>query len=207
MNKQADILAGLASSLSYPGAEIIVPVCEKWVMPPLFEAQEHEEGEREESMAITITSGVLADWRQPLIDYLQHGRLPKDLQKRIEIRRRAPRFLYFSGTLFRKSFGIILLRCLSNAEATQAMNEAHSVSRISNSYNKKLRQHYYQLGDMMLAVKQPIYTLRKNVKIVPKWDGPYVVQEVYTIGSYLLVDQEGLKVGPINGCYLKKYYP
>ncbi|GAA0184414.1 hypothetical protein LIER_31702 [Lithospermum erythrorhizon] len=94
-------------------------------MSPLFEGQEYEEGEREESLAITTTSCAPIDRRQPLIDYLQHGRLLKDLQKRVDIRRRAPRFLYYNGTLIRRSFGDILLRWLSNAEAAQAMNEAH----------------------------------------------------------------------------------
>ncbi|GAA0167028.1 hypothetical protein LIER_22054 [Lithospermum erythrorhizon] len=60
MNKQSDALVGVALSLTYLGAEIKVPVCEKWVLPPLFEAQEYEEG-REERMAITTTSGATAD--------------------------------------------------------------------------------------------------------------------------------------------------
>ncbi|GAA0157391.1 hypothetical protein LIER_14667 [Lithospermum erythrorhizon] len=38
-------------------------------------------------------------------------------------------------------------------------------------------------------------------------DGPYVIREVYTNGSYLMVDQDGVKVGLINGRYLKLYYP
>ncbi|GAA0142093.1 hypothetical protein LIER_03071 [Lithospermum erythrorhizon] len=60
MNKQSDALAGVALSLTYPGVEIKVPVCEKWVVPPLFEAQEYEEG-GEERMAIITTSGATAD--------------------------------------------------------------------------------------------------------------------------------------------------
>ncbi|GAA0161874.1 hypothetical protein LIER_18092 [Lithospermum erythrorhizon] len=59
-------------------------------------------------------------------------------------------------------------------------------SRISKSYNKKVRQRSYQVGDMMLAIRRPIHTLRKNAKNA---------------------DQEGLRVGSINGRYLKKYYP
>ncbi|GAA0166491.1 hypothetical protein LIER_21633 [Lithospermum erythrorhizon] len=54
---------------------------------------------------------------QLLIDYLQHGRLPTDLQKRLDIRRNAPRFQYHNDTLFRRSFGELLLRCLSDIEA------------------------------------------------------------------------------------------
>ncbi|GAA0186435.1 hypothetical protein LIER_33723 [Lithospermum erythrorhizon] len=65
-------------------------------MPPLFEAEEYEEGAREESMAITTTSGARTDWWHPFIDYIQ------------------------------RSFREILLQCLSKVEAAQAMSEAHS---------------------------------------------------------------------------------
>ncbi|GAA0167076.1 hypothetical protein LIER_22089 [Lithospermum erythrorhizon] len=56
INKQVDALAGLASSLTFLGAEIKVLVCEKWVSPPMFDAQEYEEEEKEESMSIA------SDW-------------------------------------------------------------------------------------------------------------------------------------------------
>ncbi|GAA0144479.1 hypothetical protein LIER_04913 [Lithospermum erythrorhizon] len=65
------------------------------------------------------------DWRQPIIDYLQHGKLPDDVHKKIDIRQRASRFVYFNDTLFRRSFGEVLLRCLSSTETAQPMNEAH----------------------------------------------------------------------------------
>ncbi|XP_057249296.1 uncharacterized protein LOC130590766 [Beta vulgaris subsp. vulgaris] len=44
-------------------------------------------------------------------------------------------------------------------------------------------------------------------KFDSKWDGPYVVQEVYTNGAYKIVDADGLRIGPINGKFLKRYYP
>ncbi|KAL4620532.1 hypothetical protein ACB092_06G161700 [Castanea dentata] len=43
-------------------------------------------------------------------------------------------------------------------------------------------------------------------KFTSKWDGPYVVQEVYTNGAYKLIDQEGVRIGPINGKFLKRFY-
>ena len=42
-------------------------------------------------------------------------------------------------------------------------------------------------------------------KFLSKWDGSYVVQEVYTNGVYKIVDQDGVRVGPINGRFLKQY--
>ncbi|GAA0165538.1 hypothetical protein LIER_20919 [Lithospermum erythrorhizon] len=61
-----------------------------------------------------------------MIDYLQRGKLPDDVRKKIDIRRRAPRFVYFNDTSFRRSFGEVRLRCLSSTKAVEAMNEAHS---------------------------------------------------------------------------------
>lgn len=44
-------------------------------------------------------------------------------------------------------------------------------------------------------------------KFDPKWEGPYVVEQVYDGGAYLLIDQDGIRpMPPINGRYLKKYF-
>ncbi|XP_020272508.1 uncharacterized protein LOC109847688 [Asparagus officinalis] len=67
------------------------------------------------------------DWRFPIIDYVLYGLLPKDIKERESTRRRAPRFYYDSQsqTLYRKSYDRLLLRCLSNREAREALKEAH----------------------------------------------------------------------------------
>ncbi|XP_027151163.1 uncharacterized protein LOC113751373 [Coffea eugenioides] len=49
-----------------------------------------------------------------------------DPKKRVDIRRRAPLFIYYKGTLYRKSFDGVFLRYLGEDEAMQAMEEAHS---------------------------------------------------------------------------------
>ncbi|KAL0456114.1 UNVERIFIED_CONTAM: hypothetical protein Slati_0950600 [Sesamum latifolium] len=66
------------------------------------------------------------DWRQSLVDYLKYGKLPSDPRRRTDIRRRATCFIYYKGTLYRRSFEGIFLRCLSDDEKDQAMEEAHS---------------------------------------------------------------------------------
>jgi len=43
-------------------------------------------------------------------------------------------------------------------------------------------------------------------KFLSKWDDPYVVQEVYTNRAYKIIDKNGLRIGPINGKFLKRYY-
>ena len=40
-------------------------------------------------------------------------------------------------------------------------------------------------------------------KFLSKWDGPNIVQEIYTNGAYKIVDQDGVRIGLINGKFLK----
>ncbi|XP_070047111.1 uncharacterized protein [Nicotiana tomentosiformis] len=47
-------------------------------------------------------------------------------KRRIEIRRRAPHFLFYKDTLYRKSFEGVILQCLGEEKALQALQEAHS---------------------------------------------------------------------------------
>ncbi|KAL0396596.1 UNVERIFIED_CONTAM: hypothetical protein Scaly_0108000 [Sesamum calycinum] len=80
-------------------------------------------------------------------------------------------------------------------------------ARLSRAFNKKVRLRSFQVGDLVLAVRRPIITThRTGNKFLPKWDGPYVVKEAYTNGAYKLVAEDGLRVGPINGKFLKRYY-
>lgn len=44
------------------------------------------------------------DWRQPIIDFLQHQKLPDNPRRKIEIKKRASRFIFYKGTLYRRSF-------------------------------------------------------------------------------------------------------
>ena len=48
--------------------------------------------------------------------------------------------------------------------------------------------------------------LKIKNKFTSKWDGPYVVQEVYTNGAYTIVDKDGIRVDLINARFLKLYY-
>ncbi|XP_070021778.1 uncharacterized protein [Nicotiana sylvestris] len=104
-NKKADALVALASSLSLPD-QAQVTVCQKWVVPLPNEA----EGEENELKPLVAASEVeKEEWQQPIIDYLWYGILPENPRRRTEIRRCAPRFLYYKDTLYRRSFEGVLL--------------------------------------------------------------------------------------------------
>ena len=76
-----------------------------------------EEEEEEQVNIISICLVEKEDWRQVIIKYLQHGRLPDDKCHKIEVRRRAAQFIYYKDTLFRHSFDGLFLRCLGEEEA------------------------------------------------------------------------------------------
>ena len=72
-------------------------------------------------------------------------------------------------------------------------------ARLSRAFNKRVRPRSFQVGDLALAM----HSHKTGNKFTSKWDGPYVVQEVYTNGAYKIVDGDGLRVGPINAKFLK----
>ncbi|XP_070029624.1 uncharacterized protein [Nicotiana sylvestris] len=81
-------------------------------------------------------------------------------------------------------------------------------ARLSRAFNKRVRPRSFQAGDQVLVVRRPIITSHKLIgKFTSKWDGPYVVQEAYSTGAYKVVDADGMRIGPINDKFLKKYYP
>ena len=81
-------------------------------------------------------------------------------------------------------------------------------AQLCRAFNKKVRPRSFQEGDLVLAVRHPIImSKRMGNKFLSKWDNdPYVVQEVYTNEAYKIVDENGLRIGPINGKFLKRYY-
>jgi RNase H-like domain found in reverse transcriptase len=66
------------------------------------------------------------DWRQPFIEYFQHGTLPKDKRAADQLRKRVLRYAYVGNTLYRRSYDQLWLRCVSGPEAEQVMREIHS---------------------------------------------------------------------------------
>jgi len=81
-------------------------------------------------------------------------------------------------------------------------------ARISKSFNKKVRERIFKKCDLVLAVRRPmVMTYKTRGKFNPKWEGPYVIESVYH-GHDRLINQEGNRLMmPINGKFLKKYYP
>lgn len=141
-NKTVDALAALASTLALPD-QTQVTICQNWVVPPLDE-DEHMENTLEH--VVTVSETNKEDWQQAIIDYLCYGILPEDPRRSTDIRRRAPRFLYYKDILYRRSFEGVLLRCLGEEVASQALQEAHSGVCGSHQSGPKLHFHIKRMG-------------------------------------------------------------
>ncbi|XP_071905968.1 uncharacterized protein [Coffea arabica] len=197
------------------------------------------------------------DWRHLIIDYLNHEKLPEDPKKRVDICRRASRFIYYKGTLYRRSFNGVFLRYLGEDETMQVMEEAHCGICDAHQSGPKLyfyikRMGYYWstmvkdcidfvrrcqvcqfYGNFIHQSPEPLHPTVASwpfdawgldiVGPLPKSSGGHIFilvatdyfskwaesgssKRVYTNGSYKLVAENGLRVGPINGKYLKRYY-
>jgi len=82
-------------------------------------------------------------------------------------------------------------------------------ARISRAFNKKVKERTFKKGDIVLAVRRPmVMTHKTKGKFQPKWEGPFVVESVYSNGAYRLTISDGnTLMMPINGRFSKKYYP
>ena len=139
-NRMADALANLATTLALSeGEKANVPICNRWVLSC---TEEYASA----TNAISISIVEDEDWRQPLIDYLEHGKLPEDPHHKTEVRRRAPRFIHYKGTLYRRSFDGLFLRCLGKEEGDQAMEEAHSGVCGAHQSGPKLYHRIKRMG-------------------------------------------------------------
>jgi hypothetical protein len=125
VNSEADALAKLAKELGEPTEpEIHITIRNR---RPLSLCQitsdaenenvESREAKQQEAMIIEEDD----DWRQPFIEYFQHGTLPKDKKAADQLRKWVLRYAYVGSTLYRRSYDQLWLRCVSGPEAEQVM--------------------------------------------------------------------------------------
>ncbi|XP_022880821.1 uncharacterized protein LOC111398097 [Olea europaea var. sylvestris] len=156
-NREADALANLAIILARSDEEFShsISIAQRWVLPSLLPSNLEENNSVE-----VVEDEDREDWRQPIINFLQHQKLTDNPQQKTEIKRRASRFIFYKGKLYRQSFDGVFLRCLSNDEATQVVEEAHS--GICGAHQSRPKLHFrikrmgYYWPTMGLDVIRPI---------------------------------------------------
>nr|XP_016509521.1 PREDICTED: uncharacterized protein LOC107826988 [Nicotiana tabacum] len=73
----------------------------------------------------TVIQLMHSDWRNEIIDYLEHGKLPEDPKVSRSLRNKAIGYNFRGGQLYRRSFQGLLALCLGASEANYVMREVH----------------------------------------------------------------------------------
>ncbi|KAJ3706727.1 hypothetical protein LUZ61_010432 [Rhynchospora tenuis] len=80
-------------------------------------------------------------------------------------------------------------------------------ARMTRAYEKLARPRAFKKGELVLALRRPITGRHHGPKFTPNWEGPFIIDQVYDGGAYLLATENGEHPLPVlNGRYLKKYY-
>ncbi|XP_070042471.1 uncharacterized protein [Nicotiana tomentosiformis] len=112
-NAEADALANLGSSTKIQGSE-------SETVEQLMNSAMDTNGYYE----VNSTS-LVWDWRNEIIDYLEHGKLPEDPKTSRALRAKAAHYSLKKGKLYGKSFQGPLTRCLGASEDNYVMREDH----------------------------------------------------------------------------------
>ncbi|XP_070050695.1 uncharacterized protein [Nicotiana tomentosiformis] len=112
-NAEADALANLGSSTEIRGSESGTVV---QLMNSVLDTDGYYE---------VNSTNLVWDWRNEIIDYLEHQKLPEDPKASQVLRVKAARYSFKRGQLYRKSFQGPLARCLGASEANNLMREVH----------------------------------------------------------------------------------
>ncbi|GMP37682.1 hypothetical protein CsSME_00009264 [Camellia sinensis var. sinensis] len=79
---------------------------------------------------------------------------------------------------------------------------------MANAFKKRVRLRSFKKEDLVLMVRTLIVVSRRTKgKLKPKWEGPYVIEKVYSNGAYLLITMDGDRIISLtNAKFLKRYY-
>ncbi|BBG99802.1 hypothetical protein Prudu_009610, partial [Prunus dulcis] len=80
---------------------------------------------------------------------------------------------------------------------------------VSRAYNKRVRDKSFEEGEIVWKAILPLGAhIAGYGKWSPTWEGPFVINQILGMGAYRLQDRDGvIHNAPINGKWLKKFYP
>ena len=101
---------------------------------------------------------------------------------------------------------------LDRQDSLDALEEEHSVAKACSAFyqqqarmyqSREVRAKTYNVGKLVLRLSE-----KKKDKLKPKWEGPFIIDEVLTGGAYRLHDASDnrLKLNPWNAARLQRFY-
>ncbi|GKV50197.1 hypothetical protein SLEP1_g56910 [Rubroshorea leprosula] len=134
-NEQADSLSKFASDSSLSSRSVFVEVLDA----PSFT--------KPQVMEISTDPGM-PSWTDSIVSFLRDGVIPEEKQEAMKLRKKASRYTLVDGVLYKRSFSLLLRRCLNPYEVEYALKEVHE--GVCGSHvgprtlaHKVLRQGYY----------------------------------------------------------------
>ncbi|KAI5312689.1 hypothetical protein L3X38_041863 [Prunus dulcis] len=176
-------------------------------------------------MEIDVNYAIITedDWRTHIINYLHYPTLP--YEKRVRIM--ALNYLMWNGDLVRKSEDELLLRCLGKKEYMKVMGETHEGIYGAHQGGRKmywLNRRYgyfwptimkdcieYSKGSTNYFIKcveaKPVKTTTSQ-EIITFIEEQIIQRQILGLAAYRLQDRDrDVHAAPINGKWLKKFYP
>ena len=101
---------------------------------------------------------------------------------------------------------------LDRQDNLDALEEEHDVAKARSAFyqqqarryqSREVRAKTYNVGEFVLRLPQ-----KKKDKLKPKWEGPFIIDEVLTGGAYCLPDASDnrLKPNQWNAARLRRFY-
>ena len=95
---------------------------------------------------------------------------------------------------------------LDALEEERDMAKAHSAfyqQQARRYQSREVRAKTYNIGELVLRLPE-----KKKDKLKPKWEGPFVIDEVLTGGAYRLCNAANnrLELNPWNTARLRRFY-
>lgn len=81
--------------------------------------------------------------------------------------------------------------------------------KVERAYNRRVKHKLFKEGDLVWKLVLPIrHKDRSLSKWSPNWEGPFIITQLLRGSAYVLPDRDGSPhPRPINGKYLKAYFP
>ncbi|GKV20257.1 hypothetical protein SLEP1_g30411 [Rubroshorea leprosula] len=137
-NEQADSLSKFASDGNQSSRSVFVEILDE---PSFLKPR----------MMVVSTDPSSSSWTDPIISFLRDGTVPADKQEEMRLRKKASWYTLGNDVLYKRSFSLPLLRCLTPYEAEYALREVHE--GVCESYvgartlaHKVLRQGPFMKG-------------------------------------------------------------
>nr|KYP75515.1 hypothetical protein KK1_008254 [Cajanus cajan] len=86
-------------------------------------------------------------------------------------------------------------------------NLVQQKEKVERAYNKRVKIQRFRVGDLVLKVILPIDQKSRYLgKWSYNWDGPFIVEEVYSNNAYVIRELNSNASKVINGKYLKCFH-